>query len=79
MILVIEDRRQAIDNILIEEAKQYGLTPREKEVWMLHRGDLTYKEIATKLEITPNTVKKHMRSIHAKKRDSRDSTSTDTE
>lgn len=68
LLLIIEDRQQAIVNIVIEEAKQYGLTPREKEVWMLHRKNLTYKQIAIELGITPNTVKKHMRSIHAKKR-----------
>ncbi|MGD1857962.1 MAG: helix-turn-helix transcriptional regulator [Leptolyngbyaceae cyanobacterium] len=68
LLLVIEDRQQAIVDIFIEEAEQYGLTPREKEVWMLHRHDLTYKQIATELGITPNTVKKHMRSIHAKKK-----------
>lgn len=68
LFLVIEDRQQAITNIVIEEAKDYGLTPREKEVWMLHRNDLTYKKIAKELGITPNTVKKHMRSIHAKKK-----------
>lgn len=70
LLLVLEDRQQAILNIVIEEAKQYGLTPREKEVWMLHRKELTYKQIAAELGITPNTVKKHMRSIHAKKKQS---------
>ncbi len=68
LLLVVEDRQQAITNIVMEEAKQYGLTPREKEVWMLHRNDLTYKQIAIELGITPNTVKKHMRSIHGKKK-----------
>lgn len=70
LVLMIEDRQQAIQNILIEEANQYNLTPREKEVWLLHRHDLTYKQIAVELEITPNTVKKHMKSIHAKQKQS---------
>ncbi len=70
LILLLEDRQQAITHILFEEAKTYGLTPREKQVWMLHRNAFTYKQIAKKLGITPNTVKKHMRSIHAKQKKS---------
>lgn len=69
LLLVLEDRQQAIVNIVMEEAKQYGLTSREKEVWMLHRNDLTYKQIAAKLNITPHTVKKHMKNIHSKQKD----------
>lgn len=68
LILLLEDRQQAVTHILLEEAKKYGFTPREKQVWMLHRNSLTYKQIAKKLDITPNTVKKHMRSIHAKRK-----------
>ncbi|MEM7062581.1 MAG: helix-turn-helix transcriptional regulator [Cyanobacteria bacterium P01_B01_bin.77] len=70
LVLMIEDRQQAIKNILLEEANQYDLTPREKEVWLLHRDGLTYKQIAMELGITPNTVKKHMKSIHAKQKQS---------
>ncbi len=68
LVLMIEDRQQAVENILIEEVEQYGLTPREKEVWFLHRHDLTYKQISVELGITPNTVKKHMKSIHTKQK-----------
>ena len=68
LLLTIADRRQAIQNIASEEAEKYRLTPREKEVWLLHRSDYTYKEIALELNITPNTVKKHMRGIHAKRK-----------
>ncbi|NJR64371.1 MAG: helix-turn-helix transcriptional regulator [Leptolyngbyaceae cyanobacterium CRU_2_3] len=57
LLLIIEDRYQAIKNISIAEAERYGLTPREKEVWLLHRVGLTYKQIASELCITPNTVK----------------------
>ena len=68
LLLIMEDRQQAIQNIAREEAEQFGLTPREKEVWLLHRNNYTYKQIARALEITPNTVKKHMRSIHVKQK-----------
>lgn len=69
LLLTLEDRYQTLKNIAIEEAERYGLTPREKEVWILHRANRTYKQIATELCITPNTVKKHMRSIHIKQRE----------
>lgn len=68
LLLTLEDRYQAIRNIAVEEAQNFGLTPREKEVWLLHRAHYTYKNIASELEITPNTVKKHMKSIHAKQK-----------
>ncbi|NEQ30819.1 MAG: helix-turn-helix transcriptional regulator [Leptolyngbya sp. SIO4C5] len=68
LLLFIEDKQQAIQSIAYEEAEQYGLTPREKEVWLLHRQGQTYKQIAAELDITPNTVKKHMRSVHAKQK-----------
>ncbi len=69
LLLTIEDSYQALRNIAIEEAQKYGLTPREKEVWLLHRSNYSYKQISCELCITPNTVKKHMRSIHVKKKD----------
>jgi len=68
LLLTIEDRQQAIANIVLEEADRYGLTRREKEVWLLQHNGSTYKQIAEQLGITPNTVKKHVRSIYAKKK-----------
>jgi PAS domain-containing protein len=68
LLLVIEDRYQAVRNMAIEEAERYGLTPREQEVWLLHRIGLTYKQTASELCITPNTVKKHMKSIYVKQK-----------
>lgn len=72
LLLTVEDKDKAIKKIALEEAKQYGMTPRETEVWGLHRSHYTYKEIASQLCITPNTVKKHMRSIHAKQKNTYD-------
>ena len=68
LLLMLEDRFELLKNWSIEEAKRYGLTPREKETWILHRSNYTYKEIASELNITPNTVKKHMQSIHTKQK-----------
>lgn len=69
LLLMLEDRYEVLKTWAIEEAKRYGLTPREKEAWLLHRANYTYKEIARELRITPNTVKKHMQSIHSKQKD----------
>ena len=44
----------------------YGLTEREGEVWMLRLQDYSYQEIADKLYLSINTVKKHMKTILAK-------------
>ena len=69
LLLTVKDRYQAHKNIAAEEAQKYGLTTREKEVWLLYRANFTYKQIAVELSISTNTVKKHMRSIHAKRVD----------
>ena len=42
------------------------LSPREREVLGLLAGGMTNKEIAAALCITPNTVKRHLKSIFAK-------------
>lgn len=68
LLVTVEDRYQALQNIALEEAQKYGLTPREKEVWLLHRSNYSYKQISQELCIAPNTVKKHMRSIHVKQK-----------
>lgn len=68
LLLRMEDQNQFARNIALEESKRFGLTPREQEVWLLYRANYTYKQIATALEITPNTVKKHMKSILTKQR-----------
>lgn len=49
------------------EAQKYDLTPCETKVWLLYRANYTYKKIATELYISLNTVKKHMKNIHAKR------------
>jgi|GEM_PF-1270492 RNA polymerase sigma factor (sigma-70 family) len=75
LLLTIEDRQQAIVNLVLDEANRYRLTPREKDVWLLQYNNYTYKQIAAELGITPNTVKKHMRSIYAKKKSQQESSS----
>ncbi len=69
LLVTIEDRRQSNQNIAIADAQKYGLTRREAEVWLLRRANYSYKEIAAKLYITHNTVKKHLKNIYAKQQE----------
>ncbi len=67
LLVTIENQNESLKNTITAEAKKYDLTPREAEVWYLYRANYKYKEIADQLYITINTVKKHMKSIHAKR------------
>jgi DNA-binding CsgD family transcriptional regulator len=66
-LITIENKCESLKNVVIAEIKKYNLTPREAEIWCLYRAKFSYKEIAMKLYITVNTVKKHMKNIHAKR------------
>lgn len=70
LLVTIEDRSQSTNNTVFTEAQQYNLTPRESEVWSLRRANYSYKEIATQLYITTNTVKKHLKNVYAKQQTS---------
>lgn len=72
ILLIVEDRQQLVQDMRLDEAQEWGLTPREQEVWLLHQEGCTYNQIGDKLYISANTVKKHMRSIHAKRRSCED-------
>lgn len=68
LLVTLEDRYQSIQRMVTTDVHKYGLTPREAEVWLLYRANYSYKEIADELFITLNTVKKHMKNIHAKRK-----------
>ncbi len=42
------------------------LTKREEEVATLFARGMTYKEIAAKLAVSPNTIRRHTESIYKK-------------
>jgi len=67
-VVTLEDKHRSTQNLIIADIKRYGLTNREAEVWQLRRTNCSYKEIATQLHITLNTVKKHMENILAKRK-----------
>jgi DNA-binding CsgD family transcriptional regulator len=66
-LVTIENRYESIRNLVNAEATQYNLTQRETDIWCLYRANYSYKEIAENLYISINTVKKHMKNIHAKR------------
>ena len=68
IVLEMKDQCQLLKGVAMEEAKKYGLTERETEIWILQRSNYTYKQIASELFIAPNTVKKHMQNIHLKQK-----------
>ena len=67
LLVRLEDQKQSLQGLAITEAKKYGLTPREAEVWFLRRCNLSRKEIAAQLYITIDTVKKHLGNIQMKR------------
>jgi DNA-binding CsgD family transcriptional regulator len=72
LLVILEDQYQSIyqsiQELAIAEVDRYGLTPREAEVWLHRRANCSYKEIAAELQISINTVKKHVKNIRAKQK-----------
>jgi len=68
ILMLLENSQQIVQDLLCAETKDWGLTSREQEVYLLHHEGKSYGEIAERLCITLNTVKKHMRNINAKRR-----------
>ena len=66
LLVTIENRYESLKNVALSEAYKYHLTERETEIWSLYRATSSYKQIADKLFITVNTVKKHIKNIRAK-------------
>lgn len=69
-LITLEDREQSLATAAHQEAQRYKLTNRETDVWCLKRMGNSYREIASELFISENTVKKHLKNIYAKKEQS---------
>ena len=55
-------------NFILKEAEKYGLTDRETEVWLLRQlEECTYQEMASRLCVSVETIKRHMKKIYAKR------------
>ncbi len=66
LLVTLEDQSQSAQYRAIAESVKYGLTARETDVWRLKRAGCSYKEIASRLFMAENTVKKHIKNIHVK-------------
>lgn len=66
ILVTLENQNQSLESLALSEVKAYGLTPREAEVWLLRRANYAYREIASQLFISLNTVKKHLKNIRLK-------------
>lgn len=69
LLVSLENTTRSAHASAMLEAIQYNLTPRERAVWVLRRANRTYDEIAQELYITVNTVKRHLKSIYAKRKE----------
>ncbi|MGB3201692.1 MAG: helix-turn-helix transcriptional regulator [Nodosilinea sp.] len=69
LLVSLENKTRSAQSSALLEAVQYNLTPRERAVWILRRANRSYEDIAKELYITINTVKRHLKSIYAKRRE----------
>jgi RNA polymerase sigma factor (sigma-70 family) len=69
LLISLENKTRSAHASAQLEAIQYNLTPRERAVWILRRANRSYDEIAKELYITVNTVKRHLKSIYAKRKE----------
>lgn len=68
-IFLSEDIKKNIFKAMSEKYSsifELSLSPREKQIASLYCEGLTYKEIATRLFISPETVKTHLKNISCK-------------
>ncbi len=67
ILVTLEDQMEMLRNLACWDAHRYNLTAREAEVWLLRRQGYSYDEIADRLYISRNTVKKHLKSVSSKR------------
>lgn len=67
LLINLEDQSRVTHQTALFEAKHYQLTQRETEVWLLRSKGYRYEQIAQRLYISHNTVKRHLKSIFAKR------------
>lgn len=67
ILIMLEDQYQSAQQRALTEGARFGFTARESEVYLYRCINYTYDDIARKLHITVNTVKKHIKSINVKR------------
>lgn len=68
ILVFLEDRNDTLNEELKINQKKYDLTERETQILDLLSQTYSYQEIASKLQISLNTVKFHVKNINSKKR-----------
>ncbi|PSN20367.1 helix-turn-helix transcriptional regulator [filamentous cyanobacterium CCP5] len=68
LMVILENETEVRKMAALFEAQQFNLTERETEVWVLRKANRSYEEIARELYIAINTVKRHLKSIYAKRK-----------
>jgi DNA-binding CsgD family transcriptional regulator len=66
MLVLMLERKSRDQFTMAEISKRFGLTPREQETARLLGEGLTSKEIATRMNISPNTVNSFVRLMMVK-------------
>lgn len=66
-IIRFENQNQSSYYLATLEAQQFGLTARETEVWQMQCQNRSRREIATALQVSTETVKKHLGNIRLKR------------
>ena len=66
MLAVHLERGLSVQDAVTQAGSEYGLTDRENEVLQEIASGLTSKEIAERMNISPNTVKAFLRMIMMK-------------
>ncbi|MBE9140147.1 hypothetical protein IQ254_23605 [Nodosilinea sp. LEGE 07088] len=68
LLITLENLAEVSVQRALFDAHRYQLTPRETDVWQLALQGYSYSAIAEQLFISLNTVKRHMKNIHEKRR-----------
>jgi DNA-binding CsgD family transcriptional regulator len=66
LTIVIIERKSNESVTIAEISERFGLTAREQETVQFLREGLTSKEIAQRMDISPNTVKAFIRLVMVK-------------
>jgi DNA-binding CsgD family transcriptional regulator len=67
LLVTLEDQSQSTTQRALSDARTFGLTNRETQVWLLKQAGYSYKAIATELKIAEDAVKRHIKRIYAKR------------
>ncbi|MEO1068466.1 MAG: LuxR C-terminal-related transcriptional regulator [Cyanobacteria bacterium J06638_6] len=68
LLITLENPVEVSVQRALFDAHRYQLTTRETDVWQLALQGYSYSAIAEELFISLNTVKRHMKNIHEKRR-----------